>query len=54
VVLVTASWNALNGYVAMNFIDTKRISDLYAELAEYVKWFATSGIISADSNVLLA
>jgi hypothetical protein len=41
-------------YVAKNFKDAKRIADLYAYLAEYAKWFATSGIISVDSNVLLA
>ncbi len=44
----------VDGYVAKNFKDAKRIADLYGYLDEYAKWFATSGIISADSNVLLA
>ena len=44
----------IDGYVAKNFKDAKRIADLYEYLAEYAKWFATSGIISADSNILLA
>ena len=44
----------VDGYVARNFKDAKRIADLYAYLDEYAKWFAASGIISADSNVLLA
>jgi hypothetical protein len=51
---VGAAKAKVDGYVARNFKDAERIADLYAYLAEYAKWFATSGIISADSNVLLA
>jgi hypothetical protein len=44
----------IDGYVAKNFNDAKRIAKLYQDLDQYAKWFAGSGIISADSNVLLA
>ncbi len=43
----------LDGY-AKNFKNAKRIAKLYEFLDEYAKWYAASGIISADSNVLLA
>jgi hypothetical protein len=44
----------IDKYVAKNFTNQKRITKLYQNLDEYAKWFAGSGIISADSNVLLA
>jgi hypothetical protein len=42
-----------DGYIAKNFKDAKKIALLHRYLAEYAEWFAASGIISADSNVLL-
>lgn len=50
---VGAAKAKVDRYVAKNFKDAKRIALLYEYLAEYAKWFATSGIIAADSNVLL-
>ena len=44
----------IDQYVAKNFTNEKRIAKLYKNLDEYVTWFAGSGVISADSNVLLA
>jgi hypothetical protein len=43
----------IDGY-AKRFKDTKKIALLYEFLEDYAKWFAASGIISADSNVLVA
>lgn len=51
---VGAAKTRLDGYVAKNFKDAKRIAKLHEYLEGYARWFATSGIISADSNVLLA
>jgi hypothetical protein len=51
---ISAAKAKVDGYVAKNFKDAKRIAMLYEYLEEYAKWFAASGIISADSNILLA
>jgi hypothetical protein len=51
---VGAAKAKVDGYVAKNFKNAKKIARLYEYLAEYAKWFGASGIISADSNVLVA
>jgi len=51
---VGAAKAKVDGYVAKNFKNAKKIALLYEYLAEYAKWFEASGIISADSNILLA
>lgn len=50
---VKAGAAKLDGYVAKNFKNEKKIEQLYERLDQYAQWFATAGIISAEANVLL-
>jgi hypothetical protein len=44
----------VDGYVAKNFKDVKKIAELYQNLIDYAKWFEASGIIPADTNITIA
>jgi hypothetical protein len=43
----------IDGYVAKNFKNEMKISKLYTDFDQYTKWYQSSGIISAEANILL-
>ena len=43
----------LDSYVAKNFKNEAKIERLYERMTAYAEWFTSSGVISAEANILL-